>query len=412
MNEKTVELTIDSLAYGGSGVGRSGGKVYFIPWTVPGDKVEIRVTRDKKRFAFGEIFRLIEPSPSRIEPFCPHFGSCGGCQWQNIPYEMQLTWKRSIVMEALQRMAKIEPPDITVIPSPMQRSYRSRTRMKIDSRGETGYFGTASHTLIPVTRCPICTEEVNHQISALQDEIERLKKTGDRSDFSGEAELFVPETGEAGYSIRFSSGENVRHSGSDLYFSQVNDGVNTLLIETIRTRAEAYSRKLKRDLSILDLYCGDGNLSLPLAESASRITGIDSSRTAIGTAQTRAEELNRGKKVRFTSAKISERSVSPLTRDVNYDLMILDPPRKGLEKNASFLSSLKIPFVIYVSCNPPQGASDLKHFTEAGYRLNSAVLPDMFPRPITANVFTNCRYLMRNKSLRRYPGADHQVSFR
>jgi 23S rRNA (uracil1939-C5)-methyltransferase len=170
-----LELTIEKLIYGGDGLGRlpaddkGRGKAAFVPFTLPGEKVEAQVTDEKPGFVRASATRLVEPSPLRIEAACPYFQRCGGCHYQHTAYEEQLKIKEDILRENLRRLAKMESsPDVKVHASPPW-NYRNRTRLqvRVDSGFALGYFKASSHELLPVEQCPISSPLLNRAIEAL-----------------------------------------------------------------------------------------------------------------------------------------------------------------------------------------------------------------------------------------------------
>ncbi|MDO9079687.1 MAG: TRAM domain-containing protein, partial [Desulfuromonadales bacterium] len=167
-----VELTIESLVFGGNGIGRLDGKAIFVPLTAPGDQIRCRIVRDKGRWAEAELVDILQPAAERITPPCPVFGLCGGCQWQFLPYSEQAKWKEAIYRDLLQRQAgvaveKIRP--IVVAPAPY--GYRSRAQFKCcqSSSGFTlGFFRKGSHSVIGIDTCPLLPAAVNALIPLLK----------------------------------------------------------------------------------------------------------------------------------------------------------------------------------------------------------------------------------------------------
>ena len=158
-------LTIESLAFNGYGVGRHDGKVFFVPFTAPGDEIEYRIVRTRKNCIFAEVIQLLEPAPERREPPCPAFGACGGCHWQHLPYRYQTQWKNRIFRDMLQRQAKV--PDSAfapLIPSPSEFNYRSRAQFKCRNTEQglvMGFYRRESHYVIDIQECPLMAPEIN-----------------------------------------------------------------------------------------------------------------------------------------------------------------------------------------------------------------------------------------------------------
>jgi len=264
----SFDLTIDSLAYQGAGVGRYGGKVVFVPFTAPGDRVRVRPVADHGSYMRAELLEVLLPSPGRVEPPCPHFGVCGGCQWQHVAYPQQLEAKRAIVADALRRIGGADAEIRSVIPSPLPYGYRSRVRFHLDARGRVGFYRRATHEVIEIERCPLLDERLNGAVPGLH---------GRRGPAA--IELRVGDDGEVG-------------PADGLPFGQVNAAVNALLMGCLKARVAAAFGPGSR-LAILDLYCGDGNLSLPLATAGRSIVGYDLSRSAVAAARARTLAIRR-----------------------------------------------------------------------------------------------------------------------
>src|SRR5437588_7975404 len=216
---RTVDLKIADIAFGGKGVAREDGKAVFIPFTIGGELVSAKITREKKQFAEAEIVDLREGSRHRVEPPCPYFGRCGGCAYQHIAYAHQLEIKSHQVRDVLQRIGKLEDvPMRPIIPSPLKYAYRNRITVHAEN-GVIGYFWRDSHRLIDIERCPIAMDEANRELADLR---------------SGEVR-------DGHYTLRARSGPRV--------FSQTNDGVANALHDLIVELITA-----KKDL-LIDAFC-------------------------------------------------------------------------------------------------------------------------------------------------------------
>ncbi|MBI9106592.1 MAG: class I SAM-dependent RNA methyltransferase [Spirochaetales bacterium] len=367
----TLEITIDSLSYGSAGVGRVGGIVYFVPFSCPGDRLEIKVTKTEKRYREAEIVRIIEPSADRIKPPCPYYGVCGGCQWQQVSYPLQLKGKeRELRMNLSKaRLSEIEEKVKTCVPSPKELAYRRTARFKVvknpdTGKPEAGFYQAASYNLVKVEKCLLLNEALN---SSLKDiDITKPGLVG--------FDLFYDETDKVVPFYRFSE----KDQGAD--FFQVNGEVNEAMMEYLK---KTVAEKIDGKPRILDIYCGDGNLSLQMAGEAAAITGWDNSKTAIARGNMRAEALKESGercKIKFYEADVDKswKFISGYAREA--DCIIIDPPRKGLKNQTARLAGLKVPLIIYVSCAPPALARDLAAFVEAGYEIEEIQPFDMFPQ--------------------------------
>ena len=347
---RTVELIIESIAFGGKGIARDDGKTVFVPFTIDGETASARIVREKKQFAEAELRTIIERSPHRTEPRCPYFGRCGGCAYQHIDYEHQLAVKQRQVGEVLSRIGKIR--DVVVQPivaSPLPYGYRNRITVHVEN-GVIGYFRRDSHQLIDVEQCPIANDEVNH-------ELKRLRTSNPR---------------DGHYTLRIESAPRI--------FSQTNDAVGNLLRDHI-------VKALPDDQSLLiDAYCGAGFFAKALVGKFQRIVGIDWDRFAIEQARQNASE-----KEEYIAGDVEEklRQISISSAST----IIVDPPATGLTPNVTqaILDLAPITF-IYVSCDPATLARDLKEFLN-NYKVESVTPFDMFPQTAEIEVVVHLRRL-------------------
>ena len=408
-----IRVKIVSMAFGGNGVARVNGKVLFIPYTVTGDEVWVEVTEEKKRYSIGKLIGIAEPSPWRTPPPCPYFRNCGGCQWQHIDPSIHGEIKRTIFIEILKRLGKLDQlPSVDIVPSPQPYGYRVRVQLKI-RKGTLGYYQEGSHRIVDITHCPIAHPLVNRIISILRDQrdhfpsMEEIEINVSPQEGKGIL-LFHPLSNERQYQVfskqllqdhpilkgvAISSKRKWLHLGDPsltftlsplkgekniLYrlspgsFSQVNLEQNEKLIQTVIE----LSSPVKSE-RVLDLYGGAGNFTLPLAIRAGEVWGIEENRVAIKDAKFNAER-NGIKNARFIEGEVEE-----VLKDWNKgkpDQAILDPPRAGCKKIVDLIAGLEPKKIIYVSCEPTTFARDLGLFIERGYVVERLRLIDMFPQ--------------------------------
>ncbi len=338
--EREVELRIDDIAFGGKGVGRFEGKAVFVPFTIEGERVAARITREKKSFAEAEVVSLEETSPERVAPECPYFGRCGGCVYQHISYAHQLHWKEWQVAQALQRIGKFrEPPLQRIVPSPLDYGYRNRVTVHVEE-GVIGFFRRDSHRLIDIERCPISSPEVNAELASLR---QRRPRDGH-------------------YTLRAHGGPRV--------FSQTNDAVAAQLAEAIGELIPPAQTLL------IDAYCGAGFFAKRLREKFARIVGLDWDIHAIAAAESGAAP-----KEHYFAGDLSQRLELELSRaELGLTTVIVDPPATGLTPDVrQILQSYPVATLLYVSCNPPTLARDLAE-TSGVFTLRSVTPFDMFPQ--------------------------------
>ncbi len=426
-----MELTIEKLIYGGDGLGRlpadekGRGKAAFVPFTLPGEKIEAQVTEEKPGFVRALTTRLVESSPLRIEAACPYFQRCGGCHYQHTAYEEQLKIKEDILKENLRRLAKMESaPDVKVHASPPW-NYRNRTRLqvRVDSGFALGYFKASSHELLPVEQCPINSPLLNRAIEALwklgrgrqvPQSVREVELFANDDDSQLQVELYVDARDEAGKQEPQAFAELLRGAlaeVSSIYlFTQTvasGRGQQTQITEEplwtdrpgeirYQTKAGALrvsggsffqvNRLLVEELAgivaggrsgeiALDLYAGVGLFSVALATSFRHIVAVESSQGSA--ADLKYNSPRNVKAVRSTvDAYLAGRGAK-----VRPDYVVVDPPRSGLgDRVARAVTKLGAPRVTYVSCDPATLARDLITLTGDGYRVDSLHLVDLFPQ--------------------------------
>ena len=337
---RTVDLKIEDVAFGGKGVARENGKAVFIPFTIDGESVSAKITREKKQFAEAELVDLRETSSHRVEPPCPYFGQCGGCAYQHIDYAHQLAIKSRQVHDVLQRIGKLKDvPMRSIIPSPLQYAYRNRITVHAEN-GVIGYFRRDSHRLIDVERCPIAMDEVNRELTDLR----------------------ARDLGDGHYTLRARSGPRV--------FSQTNDGVANALRDLIVELMPP-----NQDL-LIDAFCGAGFFTKAVVDKFRRVVGIDWDRFAIAVALETA-----GAKETYIAGDVDANLKSILGEcDANKTQVIVDPPAVGLSAHArKTIVDLAPATLIYVSCNPATLARDLAEL-QSRFKIESVTPLDMFPQ--------------------------------
>ena len=363
-----VDLKIEDIAFGGKGVGRAQGKAVFVPYTIEGELVSAEVVREKKQFAEAELVEVKESSPHRVEPQCPYFGRCGGCTYQHVSYEHQLAIKWRQVRDALQRIGKLKDiPMRPIIPSPRQYAYRNRITVHAQD-GVIGFFRRDSHTLLDIERCPISRDEVNRALAELR------------------AQTHVRD---GHYTLRASTSARV--------FSQTNDEVANALRDLI-VDLVAPNQQL-----LIDAYCGAGFFAKALLDKFECVIGIDWDRFAIGAARETATEkevyiagdvenelqqvgaVHPNRTVSANDVQASRlRSIAPTT-------LIVDPPATGLsEAVRKAIVDLPPTALIYISCNPPTLARDLRELQDQ-FIIESVTPLDMFPQTAEIEVAASLR---------------------
>lgn len=366
-----VEVT--DLSRAGSGVAREpSGRVIFIPYTAPGDRVRIRVVDADRRYAQGELVEILRPSPERVKPPCPVFGRCGGCQWQHLPYERQWRTKVQGVVHALARVG-VELPNAPLDELSAERIWGYRNRIQLrGSGGALGFYASGTHELVPVDRCEIARPELNARWPELRAEATGLCHA-DRADRRGlgdreyrkyrkyKVELEVLEDG------RVVTSWNRRHAA--MGFRQVHDEQNAKLQSWVR-------EAITPGRPVLDLFGGQGNLSRSLAGVAPEIHCVD-----LTAPSERPEDAP--PELFFHRAPVLP-WLARRSPDSREGAAILDPPRAGLAQDfieiASRLEKLGVVELVAVGCDADAWARDLSRFARRGWRLERIGVLDLFPQ--------------------------------
>lgn len=420
------ECLIERLALGGSGVGRIDGKVCFVPFSAPGDRLKVRVTREHRSYCEAELVDLLEASPQRVEPRCPAFGQCGGCDWQHISYQTQSDAKQQILTQTLQRVARLDTPQVAAtVSSKLDYGYRARAKFKLHATPSglaVGFFRRGSHVVIDLPQgCPICTSPINdamlklRQVMQALPDLNRVPQISLEEGLTGVVavvqyiggdlqrlqQLFLQhqdQLGLCGLFLQigknealqpiFGSGHltyqvpccdpaaNVMTLGYEIGgFSQVNRLQNQSMVKLVCDYAQPAANQ-----RMLDLFCGNGNLSLPLSCAVQELLGIEGFAPSIASAVDNARQL-RVNNSTFRCNDASKELRHLIAQHAQFDLVLLDPPRAGAADVARELGQLGAQRIVYVSCDPATLARDLGHLCGvAGYRLIEATPLDMFPQ--------------------------------
>ncbi|GAB1489815.1 23S rRNA (uracil(1939)-C(5))-methyltransferase RlmD [Opitutaceae bacterium] len=375
-----------------------GGWVVMVPFTLPGERVRARVFRNQKNFSEADLVSVLTPSPARVDPLCPLYGRCGGCQYQHLAYTEQLAWKRRQVEELLRHMAGIEFPVAPVIGSPKEYGYRSKitphfaTPRDVTGRAEAG-LGSATPAapqppfpigflrqgtrfdLIDVPRCDIATEAINARLPEVRAGIHAGVAEGK---YVRGATVLLRD---AGGKVTTNYDEIVTETVGDLKlrflardFFQNNPYILPAFTGYVRDQAAASGAR-----NLVDAYCGSGLFALTCAPAFEKVAGIEISESSVVFARQNAE-LNGIKNTTFQAGDASAIFAGLLFPAAD-TAVVIDPPRKGCDE--SFLRQLFAygpRAVVYVSCDPATQMRDLRFFTEAGYTLTAVQPFDLFPQ--------------------------------
>lgn len=420
MNHDHFTGTVSTLAFGGSGIIKDAGLAIFCPFTIPGEKIEGKITERKKNYALGELTEVIEPSKLRIVPRCPHFGVCGGCQLQHMPIEAQLEWKRVWVKEALERVGGFEDVHVNDVKPSKPWAYRRRISLTLVPNGNSfkaGYIAQDGRSLVETEVCPIFIEENNpilRDIQAITQELQSPgREHGKLSILKLENEQFIlefhfkkcPPNAEAvlkgalgaknspilgilcrapgkvlklGKLSQMMEFEGFEIAYSSSAFVQVNPAQSSDIYRELLKIAQDYSYS-----TILDLYSGIGITSLLLSKYAKNVTSIELDAEAVKLAKLNGK-VNQVKNVKFIEGSVEDK----LPESGQFDAILLNPPREGAGvKIMEQIVQLQPKEIVYISCMPSTLARDLKVLREKGYQIKECLPFDMFPQTTHVEIF-------------------------
>ena len=404
-------LTIDSLTHGPWGLGRNGGKVVLVPMTAPGDQVAAEVVEEHKRYSVARTVTLLQPSPERRAAPCPYVGDCGGCPWQHVSHDAQLRAKQQNVADALARVGGLRDFELLpIVAASAEFHYRRRITLHVGSGRRLGFRRAFSRDLVEIASCAIADPDADRGIGLAAQWVRRLETpvsgveilSGDRPDevilsaatrqpLRGADARACKETVGGPVAGIVLAGPSWRRQWGDTALSFVVDGDLTL-----RHDADAFAqinpegnRKLMDELlswdvfeerdSVLELYAGAGNLTLPVARRVRRVTAVEAGWRLVrnGKRNARDNGLDNVRWLRQDAA----RAVDELIREGRrFTTVVLNPPRAGAKEVAPKLAALGARRILYVSCNPATLARDLRQLTDQGFTLRRVRPVDLFPQ--------------------------------
>ncbi len=376
------EIEVESLAYGGAGVGRTSGQVIFVPLTAPGDRALVEVTEVKDRFLRGRIREIQLPSPDRAEHLCGSYGKCGGCHYQHLEYEKQIYWKQAQVNDALVRIGGLDsPPLAPIIPSPMIYHYRGKADFHAakdtDHRFRVGFHQEESNLMVEIDTCEIADWSINSALRSVREDI----GAGKIPSLPPRLPIWSSPDGK-GLICMNAKGTVVRQV-KDRFLSVPATGffqANLYLVNRLVELVVELSA-LEGSETVVDCYCGSGLFSLFLADRAGRLFGIEADVAALNLARRNLTLAGRKEALFFAGDVGRALRERFLREEIKIDVLVLDPPRPGLAKEVmAGIFSLRPCRLVYVSCNPATLARDIKHLTAGGYLLRSLHPLDMFPQ--------------------------------
>ena len=378
-------VTIERILPGGLGFAHAEGLTLLVALAAPGDVVRVRIDRVRGKVAFASIAEIIEPSPARVEPPCPYFGVCGGCDFQQLNYQAQLDAKVEMIRDCLRRIAQIENlPEIPIQPAPQQWQYRARANWQLDPiTRRLGYFESGSHRVCDVEVCAVLAPRLQEILKHVRSEIREGSAGAPKDIRAVLGDDLGPDLGPDNVSVApplagFETSDVSLRVGSESYtfnadsFFQVNpDLLEALVSEAIGNASGEVA---------IDLYCGAGLFTLPLARRFARVVGIEVNERASAFA------LRNLQSAQLHNAEVVTAGVGQWLNEHSHsfavvDFLLLDPPRAGVENIViKGILDLHPRHISYVSCDPATLARDLKKLLAAGYTLDSLRAFDMFPQ--------------------------------
>ena len=372
-------LTLDLVSWGrlGEAMADYEGRPVFVFGGIPGERVVAQVLRVHRKYVSARVTEVLEPSPDRVEPPCPYFGVCTGCQWQHVGYSHQLAVKREKVVDALERVGGFRDPPVTpVTPSAHQYGYRNHARFTIGSGGSLGFVNRETREFVRIEECMLMHPGVNDLLTRLQDKSWETTQLSIRAGRSTEDYLVQPFLGNpdlaltTGQKHYLDSVDGRKFKVSSPSFFQVDVDQTSQMVEVVRR-----SLDLKPSDILLDAYAGVGTIAILLAPYVGRVMAVEESSAAVADARENAAGLDN---VEFLLGKSEDVLLKLPHRP---DVAVLDPSRSGCRPAALInLIQLAPTRVAYVSCDAETLARDLKVLCESAYTLKEVVPLDMFPQ--------------------------------
>lgn len=365
------EVLIESLAAGGDGVGHGpDGRVVFVPFSAPGDRLEVRPVRSKTRFVHAEAVELLSPGPGRTDPLCPVFGTCGGCRWQHLDQATQIEAKQQIIRDAFARIAKLEVPRFRLHASPEPYGYRSRARVLVE-KGRAGFRRLRSHALCVTQRCPVLVPELDEALASLPERAGRQ---------DGEWELAVGDRGSPISTPLPAAEEAPRvRLRAGLAEIEVSAGVFFQAHRSLRNPLrDALGGLLGAGERALELYAGAGFFTGELARRFARVLAVEGGARAV---QDLRENHAQTRGVEILHASCEEAITAVDVAAFAPEVAVVDPPREGLTSEVvEGLLDLGPRRIAYISCDPATLARDLGLLADHRYELRHLEAFDFFPQ--------------------------------
>ena len=418
-------LDVVGLNNEGQGISKAKGKTVFVDGALPGERVKAKFTEVKGRYLQAAVQTVLKRSDSRVEPQCCYADQCGGCGWWHVHAREQILLKQQLLLESLKRHAQISPLALAEPILSEPKGYRVRTRLSIwfdeNRRVSLGYHLAASKKIVPINECLVLSPNLSALLLPLRMWVEEFgaEKTLGHVELLQDDQhcaVLIRSTKELSTKAHTVLTDCLRSFAVDIWlhcgnsepqcinrdnppsygyclpefdvsiafsirdFIQVNPAVNRQMVSQAVDWLRLDSTRVKGSLGrILDLFCGVGNFSIPLATCSQEVVGVELVESMVEQARANAA-VNGMENALFVGADLADGEKHPSWLDKEFDGLLLDPPRAGAKEAMGFIEKLKVPNLVYVSCNPATFVRDAKVLSSQGYTLDRLGVMDMFPQ--------------------------------
>ncbi|MBR9912284.1 MAG: 23S rRNA (uracil(1939)-C(5))-methyltransferase RlmD [Gammaproteobacteria bacterium] len=421
-----TELLIDDLSSDGRGVARHDGKVVFVDGGLPGERIEVAHYRRQKRYAECQVKTVLQASEQRVVPVCEHFGVCGGCQLQHLQPGTQIIYKQNALLEMLQRQQQLQPEILLPPVTSPAYGYRARARFGVTGARELAFRQGSSDQLTAVQHCPVLTEPLRNLVPVVQQWLGQLppkpgvthiefidarpspaivirhtkplpvpvqdnlralaphcqvflqgQKNGDYVNITDHSEInsLYYHLSAQNLIVNFMPGD----------FTQVNPAINPIMIEQALLWLDP-----RRSDNVADLFCGVGNFTLPFAQLAGRVLGVEAQDSMVVQGRQNGV-LNQLENITFAALDLSSEALASRLSELGCNKVLLDPPRAGARFVCEQMGETTVERLVYVSCNPASFVRDSGALVAGGFKLKALRVLDMFPQ--TAHLETMALFL-------------------
>ncbi len=383
-----ITLKIDNLSHDGKGIGRIEGKTIFVAGAIPGDEVSAYITQEQASFSEATLKEILVASPDRVEPFCELYNQCGGCQLQHASIEAQRRFKTDNFITALKKAVDMRKCKIAPALTSEDTGYRRRARFvygrnKSNKEANFGFRAKGSVDIIDVPQCPLLTPALNEALT-----LKREQRIPEASRSLKEVTALETPTGVVWSDETTSANYSFSLKQQAYQFSLPSDGfiqVNSELNEQMIQQAIDWCQ-LESHHSVLDLFCGVGNFTLPIASQVAKVVGVEGDAQLIEHAKKNADANQLGQTQFYKTDLFNDCSGYQWFHGEKYDRILLDPGRQGAHQISQILGRLKAEIIVYVSCNAATLIRDLKLLEAQNYQIRKAGFMDMFPHTSHAEV--------------------------